>query len=485
MTSRSVLFRPLVTLALLGAATTACAPSDVADEAGEAGDVAAISSALTVGNATGSSQTFTASGTIDTSNAFFQSLGTNGRACVTCHDANDNWTVVPASLQTRFNNTNGTDPIFRTNDGSNSPLADVSTVAARRTAYSMLLSKGLIRIGLSIPAGAEFTLVATDDPYGYAGPVNGFSLFRRPLPTTNLKFLSTFMWDGRETFRDSSSTTCLKAPLDPTTCFATPAFDLADQANGATLGHAQASQALTTAQQTSIVNFELGLFTAQTFDNSAKDLTAVHADGGPANLAAKSFYFGINDVVSGDYVTNAAFTSVVFHTYDSWTNRPGGGTEAARATVARGQALFNTKPITITGVKGINDDLGIPIFNGTCTTCHDTPNAGNHSIPAPLDIGLTDASRRTADMPLYTLQRTATGETIQTTDPGRALITGKWKDIGRFKGPILRALSGRAPYFHNGSAADLNAVVSFYDSRFAVGFTAQEKSDLVAFLQTL
>jgi len=234
-----------------------------------------------------------------------------------------------------------------------------------------------------------------------------------------------------------------------------------------------------------MVNFELGLFTAQTFDNAAKDLTAVSAGGGPAALAAQPFYFGINDVVSGDYVTGAAFTSMAFHTYDSWTNRPGGGTEAARATVARGQALFNTKRIVITGVKGLNDDLAVPSLNGTCTTCHDTPSAGNHSIPAPLDIGLTDASRRTADMPLYTLQRTGSVDTIQTTDPGRALITGKWKDIGRFKGPILRALSGRAPYFHNGSAADLNAVVAFYDGRFAIGLSAQEKSDLVAFLRTL
>ena len=98
---------------------------------------------------------------------------------------------------------------------------------------------------------------------------------------------------------------------------------------------------------------------------------------------------------------------------------------------------------------------------------------------------MADASRRTADLPLYTLQRVGSSETVQTTDPGRALITGKWKDIGRFKGPILRALSGRAPYFHNGSAADLMAVVNFYESRFAIGLTAQEKSDLVAFLRTL
>src|SRR5215470_9152183 len=65
------------------------------------------------------------------------------------------------------------------------------------------------------------------------------------------------------------------------------------------------------------------------------------------------------------------------------------------------------------------------------------------------------------------------------TDPGRALITGKWKDVGRFKGPILRALAGRAPYFHNGSAASLLHVVNFYDARFALRLTPQQKLDLV------
>jgi cytochrome c peroxidase len=41
------------------------------------------------------------------------------------------------------------------------------------------------------------------------------------------------------------------------------------------------------------------------------------------------------------------------------------------------------------------------------------------------------------------------------------------------------------PYFHNGFAADLDAVVDFYDTRFHIGFTKQEKSDLVAFLRSL
>jgi len=74
---------------------------------------------------------------------------------------------------------------------------------------------------------------------------------------------------------------------------------------------------------------------------------------------------------------------------------------------------------------------------------------------------------------------------VQTTDPGRALITGKWADVGKFKGPVLRGLAARAPYFHNGSAQNLNDVVDFYNQRFAVGFTNQEKNDLINFLNSL
>jgi cytochrome c peroxidase len=123
--------------------------------------------------------------------------------------------------------------------------------------------------------------------------------------------------------------------------------------------------------------------------------------------------------------------------------------------------------------------------NGTCTICHDTPNAGNHSVPMALNIGVSDGSRRTPDLPLYTLRRRATGETIQTTDPGRAMVSGKWNDIGKFKGPVLRALAARPPYFHDGSAATLADVIRFYDTRFQARFTEREKADLLAFLQAL
>ena len=455
---------------------------------GRAGDES-LPNLLRFVNPSGFAATFSSKGLIDLTGPFFQSLGSNGRSCVSCHQPGDGWTITPAHLQQRFDSSDGTDPVFRTVDGSNAPELDVSTVEARRSAYSMLLTKGLIRVGRGIPAGAEFELAAVDDPYGHAS-AQDLSLFRRPLPATNLDFLSTVMWDGRETFQDAASSNCV---VGASNCFATIHFDLADQANGATLGHAQGARPLSDEQQQAIVDFETSLSTAQVYDFGAGPLAARGASGGPVYLSAQNVYFGINDTVAGDYRTGAPFNSIVFHLYDAWSrlhNDSGGGAQrrirtAAREQIARGQMLFNTRPIHIKDVKGLNDDLAIADFVGTCTTCHNTPNVGDHSIPAPLDIGIADASRRTPDLPLYTLRNLQTNETIRTTDPGRALSTGKWKDIGRFKGPTLRGLAARAPYFHNGSAADLPAVIDFYNTRFGLNLTDQEKADLVAFLQAL
>ena len=68
----------------------------------------------------------------DADNPFFQELGTNGRSCVTCHRPAQGWSITPAELRDRFDRTDGLDPIFRTNDGSNCEGADVSTIRKRR-----------------------------------------------------------------------------------------------------------------------------------------------------------------------------------------------------------------------------------------------------------------------------------------------------------------------------------------------------------------
>ena len=457
-----------------------------ADSAGPHGSV------YTVDNESGKARTINVAGfpVVAEANPFYLDLGANGRRCVTCHEPNNNMGISAAGVQARFEATGGTDPIFRTNDGSNSPLADVSTVEARRAAYNMLLTKGLIRVSISIPANAEFELVSVHDPYGYAGNnANGneLSLFRRPLPSTNLAFLTAVMWDGRETFQKGSS--------------AAIHFDLSDQANGATQGHAQAPSPIDQKTRDAIFAYETTLYTAQVFDGTAGDLHSAGAAGGPEELSLQPFVFGANDPLGCDATgascnpASAKFSSIVFTEFDAWAALKGNGRNQARAAVARGQHLFNTLPIPIKDVNGINDDFNVPTVVGTCTTCHDTPHAGDHSVPAPLNIGIVDpplgadglnaSGLPVGDMPVYTLRKKGTNEIKVVTDPGRALVTGKWKDVGRFKGPILRGLAGRDPYFHNGAAESLRDVVNFYDTRFELNLTEQQKADLVAFLRAL
>jgi cytochrome c peroxidase len=424
-------------------------------------------------DSTGTLSTYSTAGGIDQANPFFQSLGTNGRTCGSCHVPSNAMSITPPDLQARFNSSNGTDPVFRPNDGSNCPSADISTVRAQRTAYSLLLNKGLIRISMSMPGNAGFSITGIQDPYHCSETTASQPAFyRRPLPATNLHFLSAVMWDGRESLKDSSGRFDLNASLT-------------HQAMDATLGHAQATSPPTSQQLTQMVALETALFTAQAQDENAGNLTAKGASGGPVNLSSQQFFLGINDPLGGN-PTGAAFDPKAFKIYDQWASL---STQPNRQAVARGQSLFNTLPIAITGVGGLNDALGVEVIQGTCTTCHDSPNVGNHSLPVPLNIGTTVyppvATLDVSGLPIYTVLCAGSSNPIQVTDLGRAMITGNCADIGKIKGPILRGLAGRAPYFHNGGAATLSDVVDFYDQRFNLNLTNQQKSDLVTFLQTL
>ncbi len=438
----------------------------------------------------GSIGTFSTTGTIDQSNPFFQSLGTNGRSCASCHIQGDAWGLSAATAQAIFESSGGTDPLFAPVDGANCPSVTASAGAA---GHSLLLNNGLIRVALPVPAGAQFTVSVVHDPYGCALQSGQLSLYRRPLQATNLGFLSAVMDDGRETVQPLTSSSTFLANLQT---------DLAHQAADATLGHAQADTAPSTTTLDAIVSFELALFSAQAMDTSAGVLYAQGANGGPDNLAGQTYYPGINDPLGGN-PTGAAFDDTSFTIFAAWLSLTSNGQyTAARQAVARGELIFDTHPLEITDVSGLNDVLGIPAINGTCTTCHDAPNVGDHSRPVPLDIGVSHAllgetdpqivaglaQLNVPDLPIYQVSCMTgplAGTVRYTSDPGRAMISGLCSDVGRIKGPILRGLAARAPYFHNGAAPTLASVVAFYNQRFQMGLSAQQMSDLAAFLKTL
>jgi len=442
-------------------------------------------------NPSGTVRTFNQNGDIDLNSAFFQSLGTNGRSCATCHQPSDGMSISAAHVQNRFDDSDGLDPIFSTNDGSNCDHdVDVFTSAGRAAASSLLRTRGLIRVVLAVPVNRDFEVVNVQNPYG-CGETASLSLYRRPLPATNLKFLSALMWDGRE-----SSSQTATAPVTSATYPRSLLADLAHQTISATLGHAQALAAPTADQSDQIVNFELGLSTAQAEDDVAGILNAEGAKGGPEALVWEPFHVGINDAVGLDPANPVAFNfnTAIFNVFDAWRTT----TDPNRQAIYRGQVIFNTRTFMVWGVAGLNNNTfsnGITVsdpFISTCGLCHNTPNLGNHSLSVPMNMGIADPvggrfnRLDTGYLPVITIcEKPALAVCVDTTDPGRALVTGKLADVGKFKSPILRGLAARAPYFHNGSAQSLMDVVNFYDSRFSIGFTAQEKSDLVAFLNSL
>ena len=339
-----------------------------------------------------------------------------------------------AHVQTRFENSCGLDPLFRPVDGSNNPTSDVSTMEARRAAYSLLLSKGLIRIQLPVPATAQFEVIAVEDPYGnstgHPVPLTHISVFRRPLPATNLTFLGAIgpaappsavvtpaiMWDGREIQTN-------------------PFIGLMNQANNATLIHAEAVAALSAAVLNSIVDFARSLFTAQETETAAGAVSIDGANGGSLFLSTVPFTVGENRPPN-------PIRQDVFHVFDGWA-----GQVEQRDAIARGQALFNFReginPLSATCASNVPNDCAPGAQPGaqamTCTRCHSTFETGGNDAGAfgnsiansigNFTSGGLAGEFRTADLPA--LHATAEGSPERDPEDDRSRARAYHGCVGR------------------------------------------------------
>ena len=250
-----------------------------------------------------------------------------------------------------------------------------------------------------------------------------------------------------------------------------PRAELGKPSHGWTIGHAQASTPPTPAQVAQIVAFETDLLTAQSRDQAAGPLDAYGATGGPTGLQATlaAFFLGSTTrwaAIRAEHRSPTMSSPSTIPTAPAQRNA-----DAARAAIARGQAVFNTKPIAITGVAGINDALGVDLLPGFCGTCHDSPNVGNHSVKLPVNIGVANAGPFDAgtgsgavqaldigDLPVFTVSCNAgphAGTSYKFTDLGRAMISGQCADIGKIR---VRSCAGSRDAHrisYNGSAATL------------------------------
>ena len=286
--------------------------------AGFAGGAQSLPDRFPLPNGSGLLETQNAGGgPIDLTGPFFQSLGLTGAVAAPVTGPRRAGRISADEIKLRFLLTQGLDPIFRTNDGSNCDHnIDTSSLQGRRKAYSLLMNRGLIRIALAVPPAAEFQVLSVRNPYGCTDVVT-LSMYRRPLPSANLRFLSTLMWDGRES-STQTGTQKITFPTNPGDLLA----NLAHQSQDATSGHAQGSTPLTPQQQQAIVNFEMALTTAQAYDYRAGPLDGHGATGGPATLASQTtpaFFIGINDPLGGN-PRLTPFTPAIFDLFAAWVN---------------------------------------------------------------------------------------------------------------------------------------------------------------------
>jgi hypothetical protein len=247
--------------------------------------------------------------------------------------------------------------------------------------------------------------------------------------------------------------------------------------NGAALFHAQVPLPVPQEQRVAGANFMLGLSFAQIYDFIAGRLDSGGARGGSANLSVEPY-----PVAGG------------FDLYDAWADACGDGPgvhswcslrNRKREQIARGQAIFNTMPIQVSGVAGLNDVIGVPVITTTCSGCHNAKNVGSSTGVTFMDIGVAAEANRASFLPLVTVQNRTTHEIRKTTDLGRALTTKVWADIGKVRVLGLRGLASRAPYFHAGQANTIDDVINFYATRFNINFTSANRADLAAFLLAL
>lgn len=464
------------------------------------GDGKPFPAAASYGNENGTVTTLNASGPTDTrGHPFFTAIGTNGRACVTCHQPADGMSISVATIRARWQDTQGKDPLFAAIDGANCP--DLPPQQA--SSHSLLLDRGLFRIFRPWPPKAadgsaieaQFTIEVVRDPtgcnnsktYGLHSANPMISVYRRPRPPTNLKYVTSIGF----AFEPKNG---LPLPIDPATGRQTSFNMMADarnrtlptQATEAMLTHLQVAAAPTKAQIQRIIDFETQLYTAQSHDKWGGALTAAGAQGGPEMLQRS---------LEGDLQYSG---NPIWSEFLPWKKLPADAGDAAqrqfRESVARGAQIFATRTFLIWDAAGITSmQFGNPVRN-SCAFCHNMARTGMDVAPGQVDLGTTNEpfAKPAPELPLFKLTckpehrpHPHLGRVVYTQDPGFALTTGRCIDIGKITIQQMRGLSARAPYFSNGSAQTLREIVDFYDQRYNIGYSEQEKQDLTNLMSVL
>jgi hypothetical protein len=456
---------------------------------------------LSYPNSSGISTTLNVGGPTRTAgHPFFTSHAANGRACVSCHQPADGMSLSVDTIRKRWQDTAGKDPIFASIDGSDCP----SLPRAEASSHTLMLKRGLIRVARPWPPRSpdgkvvepEFTLEVVRDPtrcnldptYGLTSAQPMVSVYRRPRPATNIKFLTAVGF----AFEPKNG---MPLPTDAETGRLISGNILADsrlptiraQIRDALRTHLGVTAPAEPSTVHSIESFLQQLYSAQSAHTIGGRLNEGGAQGGPETL---------RDAQEGDLQYGGA---PIWKEFLPWLQPQARGMadkeqSAFRESVARGAEIFAKRTFLIDDSAGItNMGFGNPVRN-SCAFCHNMQRTGMDVAPGQVDIGTTNAPHAASspDMPLFKLTCKSTarthphlGRVVYTQDPGFALTTGKCVDIGKITVQSMRALAARPPYFANGSAQTIRDIVDYYERRYRIGLTEQEKQDLTNLMSVL
>jgi len=353
-----------------------------------------------------------------------KALGGNGRACAACHMPSEHFQLSPAAARARFEallakrefNKNADDALFRPVDAD-----DFHMNGENASDFSNLVDNGLVRVTLPLPPNVRLLDPVTGQPTNETAT----DLFRAVMPVMNVAITGP---DGVVPIWPPAPRVPIPG-VDPNgpnrqggyqhdARFAT----LQEQARGALIAHAQVSVEP------------------------------------PSDM--------LDDL--------AAFQQTLF-------SSP--GVERLAEAIASGSTPFPDPDPELTEIE----QQGKAVFNRACATCHggslhpsgSTPEAAivrpivrYHNIqtacPRPATDGyLRCPSRLGRNARTYRITlANGTTQTFTMSDPGRLLLTGQIADLGVMDITQLRGISRTAPYFHNNSAATLEAVLDHYDAFF-------------------
>lgn len=270
--------------------------------------------------------------------------------------------------------------------------------------FTTLRTKALVRVTLPLPANVK----RADD-----ASATTVSVWRAVPTVINAKLTAPFQHDGREATLEAQALSAMRA-------------------------HSQVASDPSPRTLTRIAEFQRHLFSSKRIERVSRALDR-----------------GVEPPSSDPPLD--ALEQQGRKTFETFCATCHGGATQTRNTDARFLPTFARGPLPAGAQAFVNIFVGTP-----------RPPPPGLPPPAPPTPRFFDGlpTAGLAELPFRVTLPTQVEVAAVTSDAGRGLVTGDFREFGRFDVPTLFGIAHTAPYFHDNSASDLDAVIEHYQAMF-------------------